>query len=179
VSARSTAHGTFVIERRFAAPPRRVFTAWSDPDKKQRWFGCHDDWVTLDSLRSASRPGPLRGRALRAPEKSRRFAAEYRLDLRAGGAELSRSRAPDGAMHVYEARFIDVVPGERIVYAYDMRADDTRASVSLVTVELAPDGAGTKMTFTEQVVFLDGHGDLAERREGTELGLLRIDGVLA
>ena len=149
MSGRSTAHGTFVIERRFAAPPRRVFAAWSDPDKKQRWLGCHDDWVTL----------------------------EYRLDLRVGGGELSRSRAPDGVVHVVEARFLDVVPGERIVYAYDMRADETRTSVSLVTVELAPDGAGTKMTFTEQVVFLDGHGDLAERREGTELGLARVDEV--
>ena len=35
------------------------------------------------------------------------------------------------------------------------------------------------MTFTEQVTFLDGHGDLEERREGTEVGLARIDGLLA
>jgi hypothetical protein len=53
-----------------------------------------------------------------------------------------------------------------------------RLSVSLVTVELAAQGAKTKMTFTEQVVFLDGHGDAAERREGTELGLARIDALV-
>ncbi len=34
------------------------------------------------------------------------------------------------------------------------------------------------MTFTEQVVLLDGQGDIRERREGTELGLAHIDAEL-
>jgi uncharacterized protein YndB with AHSA1/START domain len=85
---------------------------------------------------------------------------------------------PAGSVHAFKAWFLDVVPDERIVYAYDMLVDDVRISVSLVTVTFQRDGAKTKMTFTEQVVFLDGHGDAEERREGTELGLTRLDAVL-
>lgn len=39
-------------------------------------------------------------------------------------------------------------------------------------------GQATPQKLTEQVVFLDGHGDVEERREGTELGLARIDAEL-
>jgi hypothetical protein len=53
----------------------------------------------------------------------------------------------------------------------------------LVTVVLAVVRAKTRMTFTEQVTFLDGHGDAEEaakeRREGTLVGLERLDLVLA
>jgi hypothetical protein len=41
------------------------------------------------------------------------------------------------------------------------------ASVSLVTVELAPDGDGTRLTFTEDGAFFDGLEDPAVRRDGT------------
>jgi uncharacterized protein YndB with AHSA1/START domain len=40
---------------------------------------------------------------------------------------------------------------QRIVYTYDMRVDQTRLSVSLVTVEFKPQGDGTRLVFTEQV----------------------------
>ncbi len=32
------AHGTFTIERRYAAAPQRVFDAWADPVVFRRWF---------------------------------------------------------------------------------------------------------------------------------------------
>jgi hypothetical protein len=59
-----------------------------------------------------------------------------------------------------------------------MHVDDARISVSLATIDLAPRGRGTRMTFTEQVAFLDGHGDLAEREEGTRVGLDGLDRFL-
>jgi hypothetical protein len=59
-----------------------------------------------------------------------------------------------------------------------MHAGDARISVSLVTVVFEPGLKKTQMTFTEQVVFLDGHGNLQERREGTEIGLARLDAEL-
>lgn len=39
MSQRSTEHGTFVLERRYQAPPARVFAAWSSAQAKSRWFG--------------------------------------------------------------------------------------------------------------------------------------------
>lgn len=151
MTPRSVAHSTFVIERQLTAPVARVFAAWSDPGKKRRWISCHDDWRAL----------------------------EYQLDFRVDGMEINRMMSPDGVVHAVKGRFLDIVPGQRIVYVYDMTVGEARISVSLVTVTFAPLGAKTNMRFTEQVAFLDGHGDAEERREGTEIGLARIDQELA
>jgi uncharacterized protein YndB with AHSA1/START domain len=140
---RSADHSTFVIERLLSAAVDRVFAAWASVEQKQRWFGCHDDWRRL----------------------------EHHLDFREGGAEVSAVATAEGTVHRMEARYLDIVPGARIVYAYAMYVGDARISASLATVELAARGSKTVMTFTEQVVFLDGHGDLDGRREGTEVGL--------
>jgi hypothetical protein len=40
--------------------------------------------------------------------------------------------------------------------------------VSVTTVEFVAGGSGTKLTYTEQGVFLDGHDNPAARQEGTE-----------
>jgi uncharacterized protein YndB with AHSA1/START domain len=39
MSERFTEHDTFVIERNYPLPPRRVFAAWSDREAKAQWFG--------------------------------------------------------------------------------------------------------------------------------------------
>ena len=152
VRAPSVAHSTFVIERRFAAAVERVFATWSNPDKKRRWFACHDDWVAVD----------------------------YQLDFREGGREINVVGERDGTLHAFTGYFLDIVPNARIVYAYEMSLGGVRISASLVTVVFAAAAGTTTMTFTEQVVFLDGGADaqVEERREGTELGLARIDAEL-
>ena len=48
-----------------------------------------------------------------------------------------------------------------------MYLDGTRISVSLATVEFRPEGAGTRLIFTEQGAFLDGYDDPAQREQGT------------
>lgn len=37
-SDHSVLHSTFTLERRYPAPPSRVFAAWSDPSEKAMWF---------------------------------------------------------------------------------------------------------------------------------------------
>jgi hypothetical protein len=49
-----------------------------------------------------------------------------------------------------------------------MQLGARRISVSLSTLELSADGSGTRMRFTEQGVFLDGHDGIAERERGTK-----------
>jgi uncharacterized protein YndB with AHSA1/START domain len=139
VSQRSVTHATFALERTYPAPPARVFAAWADPADKRRWFMGPEEW------------GP----------------AEHELDFRVGGREVTRGGPPGGPVHRYEARYYDIVPDERIVHAYEMHLDGTRISVSLATVELTPDGAGTRLIYTEQGAFLDGYDDPAERERGT------------
>jgi uncharacterized protein YndB with AHSA1/START domain len=139
VSQRSVTHATFTLERTYPARPARVFAAWADPAAKQRWFNGPEEW------------GP----------------DEHELDFRVGGREVSRGGPPGGPVYLYEARYYDIVPDERIVHAYEMHLDGTRISVSLATVELKPEGAGTRLVYTEQGAFLDGYDNPADRERGT------------
>jgi uncharacterized protein YndB with AHSA1/START domain len=95
---------------------------------------------------------------------------ELDLDFRVGGKETSRGTV-GSSVFLYAATYHDIVEDERIVYAYDMYMDDTRISVSLGTVELTPDGDGTRLVYTEKGAYLDGHDTPGQRQEGTE-GLL-------
>ncbi len=102
--------------------------------------------------------------------KSRWFlepGGEFELDFRVGGREFSRGGLPDGTVYTFEGRYQDILPDERIVYAYDMHLDDTRISVSLATVELKPEGGSTRLILTEQGAFLDGLDTPGEREQGT------------
>jgi uncharacterized protein YndB with AHSA1/START domain len=150
MSERSVEHATFVVERTYDASPARVFAAWADPEAKARWFGPNEG---ID---------------------------EFELDFQVGGREFSRGTVPDGeGTYTYEARYQDIVPDERIVYAYDMHIDGTRISVSLGTVELKPEGDGTALSYTEQGAFLDGLDNAEQRKQGTGGLLDALDEELA
>jgi uncharacterized protein YndB with AHSA1/START domain len=136
---RSVTHATFALERSYDASPARVFAAWADPAAKARWFAGPEEW----------------GRD------------EFELDFRVGGREVSRGGPPGGPVHTYEAVYQDIVPDERIVYSYSMFLDLTLISVSLATVELKAEAAGTRLVLTEQGAYLDGHEDGGERERGT------------
>ena len=70
-------------------------------------------------------------------------------------------------MYTYAAQIRDIVVDQRIVYTYEMFADDIRMSVSVATVEFHESGGSTQLVLTEQGVFLDGHDTSAQREEGT------------
>jgi uncharacterized protein YndB with AHSA1/START domain len=146
MSDRSVVHATFVIERTYEASPAHVFGAWADPAAKASWFG----------------PKSL-------PHEHRE------LDFRVGGRERFAVTAPDGATYLFDSRYAEIVPDRRIVHAYDMYRDDTCISVSVATIEFEPDGAATKLIFTEQGAFLDGHDTPAEREHGTGELLASLD----
>ena len=138
MTTRSVCHATFSIERTYDASPARVYAAFADPELKSRWFGGPPEWTR----------------------------AEHVMDFRVGGRELERGGPPDGPEHRFDARYHEIVPNERIVFAYDMYVGDAQLSVSLSTVELAPEGDRTRLVFTEQGAFFDGHEDPALREEG-------------
>jgi uncharacterized protein YndB with AHSA1/START domain len=145
-----TRHATFVIERSYAATPARVFAAWADRGSKARWFTGPDEW-----------------------KKS-----EHELDFRVGGRERVSGGPKGGPVHTYEARYHDIVDERRIVSTYDMFMDDTRISVSIATVEFAPEGKGTRLKYTEQAVFFDDYDDSGSREHGTRALLDNLDRVL-
>ena len=75
-----------------------------------------------------------------------------------------------GTTYRYDARYYDIVPDQRIIYAYEMYANDTRISVSVATIEFTKDAAGTALAWTEQGTYLDGI-------DGSEAPSLRQEGV--
>jgi uncharacterized protein YndB with AHSA1/START domain len=92
--------------------------------------------------------------------------AERELDFRVGGRERGRGMLPDGREYTFQALYWDIVPGRRIVYTYEMLLDRIRISVSVATVEFTPARDGTRLVFTEQGAFLDGHEMPAQREHG-------------
>ena len=149
---RSVSHGSFVVERRYPADPAKVFGAWADIAAKEIWMDDPDF-------------------------KSDGSKAD--MDFRVGGHEHFSGVAPDGTPYRYEALYYDIVPDHRIVYSYEMYSGDARASVSLATVEIVPDGHGSKLTYTEQGAFLDDIDKIEEREEGTNFILDGLGKYLA
>lgn len=139
MTERSTHHATFTIERHFPASREKVFRAYADPEAKAKWFVGPDDW---------------RG-------------SDHKLDFRVGGRESVSGGPPGQPVHYFNGFYQNIVPNERIVMSYEMQMDKTRISVSLGTTEFKSDGKGTRLVYTEQIVFLDGHDHLAAREQGT------------
>ena len=143
MTALTQTHATFVIERDYPVPVGRVWEAFADAAVKATWWG-GDEFVIL--------------------EKSD--------DFRVGGGDTELSRyGADGPLGRYASSYTDIVEHERIVFTYDMWLEDAHASTSLVTIVLEPTESGTRLTYTEQGVHLDGvHGPGPEAAAGREEG---------
>jgi uncharacterized protein YndB with AHSA1/START domain len=73
----------------------------------------------------------------------------------------------DGRTMSYDAHYFDVVPGERLVYAYEMYQGADRISVSVATIQFESQADGTVLTWTEQGAYLDGLDKPDLRQGGT------------
>ena len=137
-------HGSFIIERKFDAPPALVYSAFATEKGKQAWFsGPSEQW----SLEDRS------------------------FDFRAGGRGTLAGKWKSGMITRFDAHYHDIVPDARIVYSYTMHVDENKISVSLATIEFKKAGAGTLLVLTEQGAFLDGYNDAGARERGT-IGLI-------
>lgn len=136
-------HATFVLERDYPVPVERVWEAFADPEVKAKWFGS-DDFVEV----------------------------ERTDDFRVGGVSTDDGRhGIDGPLSQFRATYTDIVEHQRIVYTYDMWLDGVHASTSITTILFEPNDRGTRLSFTEQGVHLDGvHGPGPDAAAGREEG---------
>ncbi|WP_020619212.1 SRPBCC family protein [Paenibacillus daejeonensis] len=130
-------HHTFAIERHYHVSPATVFAAWADPVAKSKWF----------------------------PQAEQ-------FEFRVGGREFNRGGGTTGPIYTFDARYEEIVKDLRIVYSYIMDREKTpvnkvRISASLTTVEFKTVEDGTRLIYTEQAAFLDGHDTPDLRMQGT------------
>ncbi|MBU1175376.1 MAG: SRPBCC family protein [Alphaproteobacteria bacterium] len=127
---------TFTIERVLAKCPAHVFSAWSEPDKKRKWFAA-------------------------SPNQ----AESHVLDFSVGGREYGAFENEMG-LHENETRYFEIVPDELIVFSYSMAMNKRVHSVSLVTVRFADMNGGTRLIYTEQMCVIEPSDGAAGREHG-------------
>jgi uncharacterized protein YndB with AHSA1/START domain len=110
--------------RVIAAPPERVYAAFVDPEALLAWLP----------------PGGMSGRFDRFDARP---GGSYRLTLTYPDAGTGKTTADSD---VVEARFVDVVPNERVVQAVDFVSDDPAyAGTMIMTWAVAATEAGTRV----------------------------------
>lgn len=117
---------TDTASRTISAPPNEIFAALVDPDALTTWLpptGMTGSFEHFDP-----RPG-----------------GTYRLILSYEDDSDSRGKT-SGQSDVVEARFVDIVPGVRVVQAIDFVSDDPAYSGTMtMTWELVPEADGTRV----------------------------------
>ena len=138
-AVRSVVHGAFHLERAYDATAEELYRALSDEEAKSRWFFGPAGWRLI----------------------------ERTMDFRVGGRERVKGGFDGGVATTFDAVYHDIVPRERIIYAYEMHLDDRKISVSLATLQIKPEGRDERgFTVDEQGAFLDGYDDAGRANAG-------------
>jgi uncharacterized protein YndB with AHSA1/START domain len=111
---------TLQLQRTFAAPPERVWEAWTSAEAMSRWFRPADDYA----------------------------CTVHALDVRPGGRyRLELTHAPKGVRHIVSGTYEAVEPPRRLAFTWRWEDNPTMPD-TLVTIELRPLGGGTELTLT-------------------------------
>ncbi|AKQ65987.1 putative glutathione S-transferase-related transmembrane protein [Myxococcus hansupus] len=130
-------HSTFTVDRTFSAPIARVFNAFENPEIRRRWFVEGEGWEIV----------------------------RYELNFKAGSREGGVFRFQGGPEIGNDTLYTDIIPNERIVFAYTMTVAGKNISSSLVTVQFSTEGDTTRLTYTEQGAYFEGGQDAVRGRE--------------
>ncbi len=136
MSDQSVIHDTVVVRRLYDATAERVYRAWTEASLLERWY---------------------------VPGDAQWSAKMIAHDFRVGGTKRITFGPPDETF-VEDCHYVDIVPERRICYAMTIARGSVRITVSMVTVELVPQGNRCEVRVTDQVAILDG-GDTAKDRE--------------
>jgi uncharacterized protein YndB with AHSA1/START domain len=101
-----TTKPSLIIRRRFNAPPEKVFSAWTDPEKVKRWMG----------------PGDVK-------------AVSAESDPRKGGRYRWVMKSPDGEDHDVSGVYREVIPNEKLVFTWAWKSTPERESLVTVIIK--------------------------------------------
>lgn len=108
---------SLTLKRRLNAPPAKVFSAWTDPQKLKAWFG---------------------------PGEAECLLTE--ADTRVGGRFRIVMRSSDGEEHDVSGVYREVVPDERLVFTWAWRSTPERESLVTVALKGDGDGTLLTLT---------------------------------
>lgn len=119
---------TDTASRVVSAPAARIYAAFIDPDALMTWL-------------------PPAGMSGRFEHFDARPGGSYRMVLTYADASTAPGKATADS-DIVEARFVELVPGARVVQAVDFVSDDPRyAGTMLMTWSVAPVPNGSLVTF--------------------------------
>lgn len=116
-SEQGSAEREIVVSRKLAAPPERVWAAWTDPDQITEWWGPRGFTTTI-----------------------------HEMDVRPGGTWRHTMHGPDGTDYPNEIQFLEVVEPRRIVYAHAGGPEGVPHGGFVGTWTFEPEGDGTRLT---------------------------------
>jgi uncharacterized protein YndB with AHSA1/START domain len=117
MEARTATKPSLTIKRRFPAPPAKVFSAWTDPEKIKRWFG----------------PGAVQ-------------CTHAEFEPRVGGKFTIAAASPDGEKHQVAGVVREFVPNEKVVYTWAWHSTPERQSLVTVLFKPDGDGTLLTLT---------------------------------
>ena len=112
------------LQRRYDAPPEKVYAAWTRAEMIVGWFG---------------------------PSDAQQGSVKAVMDVRTGGRFTISFTHGSGEYSEVSGVYKEVVPNEKLVFSWAWHS--TKERESLVTVSIRPDGAGSLMVFTHEQFF--------------------------
>jgi uncharacterized protein YndB with AHSA1/START domain len=109
------------LQRRYAAPPAKVYAAWTKPDMIVGWFG---------------------------PTDTQQETVRAEMDVRTGGRFTIGFTHASGEYSRVSGVYKEVVPNEKLVFSWAWYTTPERESQ--VTVLTKADGDGTLLTLTHE-----------------------------
>ena len=115
-----TPETTLRLERVLAAPPTAVFDAWTSAEALTQWFAPTN--------------------VVRVPELDARTGGRYRIEM----------ENATGARYIITGVYEDVSRPTRLVFTWtwEVKPESNENGDTRVTIELRPDGAGTRLVLT-------------------------------
>jgi uncharacterized protein YndB with AHSA1/START domain len=117
MSTQTATKPSLTLKRHLKAPPAKVFSAWTDPEKIMQWFG----------------PGAVR-------------CTQVQFEPRVGGRYMIAATAPDGKKHQVDGVIREFVPNKKLVYTWAWHSTPERESLVTVEFKADGDGTLLTLT---------------------------------
>lgn len=129
-AAAQTATETLVLRHHYAASPKQVFSAWSDPNALGEWFGPHSHKCKVEKYNFVE-------------------GGDYQIRMIPVGedADCAGDATQDS---VCAGKFVQVIAPEKIVMTFNWIENGADMGETLLTIEMFAAKAGTDLVLTHE-----------------------------